>query len=740
MRRPTALRQLPCSDRRGAAVITALIVLLVMSGLVLAYLTVALEAKRGEDHRVQELDVEAASQSAITLAVNQLWGRFEFERRGQRTTPFDFRAYLDGLQIPDSAGEADPDAGRVSLLDALDLPEVDGRRRLGNSEIESLDVRREDLVEGTRLTLRARVVHQGSSLVTETAPTANELTEVWAVERSRFQGMEYALLGNNLNCAFCHMEVDSAPRYFNTQPELYGSFDRTRVGMLDVFQVRHGTNNSRLAGSLYLARGGVYSDGQPIPDWGKLDLKGWDFDEHGLLRQSPAGALSVVPLEPADPAFPKPLENLYLHYGAAGGPLVDGFLPSTFPAVFPDDGGLDTETGLALGAGAGNRLVDPAEFIGSTGSAEGSVSGGQIFVVANGKKLASSKDLADALNTSNTSLLEDRVGGHVVLQGTTENPLLLNGELAVDGDVVLLGVVKGTGTIKARGNIYLPADLNYADTADKSGRRLFGLAEDGTKNALALAAGGNILVGNIFHPRWGSGTVSAAKSSSFSFVWDEIAAFNKLEWIKSQPRLPGLGQDPKNPSLFKHDNPLYRGPDYMPRYYTFGQQSPVPMLIGAGGWDPVLNLWTGPELAGSWGSWALVTADPKNSSDPLLYGADKKPIASLSTLLPSDGWLDETLARAMLTALGKAHDAKQPLTVDAALYTANSIFGIVSSYNPNTRQAQLIVNGAIVAADIGLLAGKGIRVNYDFRSAQLLDIVYDSELSLRRLVGVDGLH
>lgn len=734
------LRPAPPQARRGAAVITSLMVLMLIAGLVLAYLSAALETKRSEDHRVQELDVEVAAQTAITLAVNQIWGRFEHQNRGQRTTPFDFMAYLDGLQIPDSFGLAIDEQPATSLLERLDLPEVDGLPQVGSSRVEALDVRREDLQEGIRLTLSAQVLYRGTAQLPNGVPVRHQATEVWAVERSRFQGMEYALLANNLNCAFCHMQVDSAPRHFNVQPELYGSFERVRVGMLDTFQLRHGTSNSRIAGTLYLGHGGVHSDGKPIPDWGKLDLKAWDFDASQRLLQSGTGALSVVPMQPADQAFPQPLENLYLHYGADGAQLVDGFLPKTFPAVFPDDGGFDPKAGLAAGPGAGNRRVDPEEFLAATVHSRGSISGGQIHRITPGTSIDTSKKLADALNTANESLVEGRVSGHLILQGTAENPLLLNGELAVDGDVVLLGVVKGTGTIKTRGNIYLPADVTYADAKDKSGARLFGLAEDGTRNSMALAAGGSILVGDFFHPRWGSGTVTTDKTSSFSFVWDEIAAFNKLEWIKAQPKLPGIGQDPKKPLLFKHQNPRYAGPDFKPRYYTFGPTSPVPMLIGAGGWDPVLGLWMGPELAGSWGSWSLVTADPKNLADPLLYGAGKQPIASLSTIMPSEGWLGQDLMRALLSALGKTHDPLKPLQVDGALYTANSIFGIVSSRNPNTRNARLVVNGAIVAADIGLLAGQGIRVHYDARAAQLLDIVYDSQLSLRRLLGARGLH
>lgn len=736
---PPASKDLP-NPRRGAAVITSLMVLMLIAGLVLAYLSAALETKRSEDHRVQELDVEVAAQSAISLAVNQIWGRFEHQNRGQRTTPFDFTSYLDGLKIPDSLGAVAEEESSVSLLGSLDLPEVDGEPQIGSSRIESLDVRREDLPEGIRLTLSVEVLYRGTAQLPNGMPVRHQATEVWAVERTKFQGMDYALLANNLNCAFCHMQVDSAQRHFNTKKDLYGSFERVRVGMLDTFQLRHGTGNSRIGGTMYLGHGGVHSDGKPITNWSKLDLKAWDFDDGERLIQSLAGTLSVVPMKPADQAFPQPLENLYLHYGADGAQLVDGFLPKSFPAVFPDDGGFDPKTGLPQGSGAGNRRVDPEEFLTATVHASGSVSGGQIHRILPGSTIDTSKKLTDVLNTANESLVEGRISGHLILQGTTENPLLLNGELAVDGDVVLLGVVKGTGTIKARGNIYLPADVTYADAKGKSGARLFGLAEDGTRNAMALAAGGSILVGNFFHPRWGLGTVTTDKTSSFGFVWDEIAAFNKLEWIKAQPKLPGVGQDPKKPTAFKHDNPLYAGAEFKPRYYTFGPDSPVPMLIGAGGWDPVLGLWMGPELAGSWGSWSLVTADPKNLADPLLYGSSKQPIASLSTIMPSEGWLGQDLMRALLTALGKTHDPAQPLQVDGALYTANSIFGIVSSRNPSTKNARLVVNGAIVAADIGLLAGSGIRVNYDARAAQLLDIVYDSQLSLRRLLGARGLH
>ena len=72
--------------------------------------------------------------------------------------------------------------------------------------------------------------------------------------------------------------------------------------------------------------------------------------------------------------------------------------------------------------------------------------------------------------------------------------------------VVIQGVIKGKGVIRASGNVYMPSDLQYLDGQNVNGTRTFGTAADGSENALAIASGGNVMVGNIFHPRWGSGT------------------------------------------------------------------------------------------------------------------------------------------------------------------------------------------------------------------------------------------
>lgn len=52
---------------------------------------------------------------------------------------------------------------------------------------------------------------------------------------------------------------------------------------------------------------------------------------------------------------------------------------------------------------------------------------------------------------------------HVVLIGTAERPIVLNGPVVVRGDLIIKGVVTGRGSIYAGGNVYIADDLTYAN-------------------------------------------------------------------------------------------------------------------------------------------------------------------------------------------------------------------------------------------------------------------------------------
>lgn len=51
--------------------------------------------------------------------------------------------------------------------------------------------------------------------------------------------------------------------------------------------------------------------------------------------------------------------------------------------------------------------------------------------------------------------------GHIILIGTSSNPIEIDGPVVVRGDVIIKGVIEGQGVIYAGRNIYLADDINY---------------------------------------------------------------------------------------------------------------------------------------------------------------------------------------------------------------------------------------------------------------------------------------
>ncbi|MEM7515432.1 MAG: hypothetical protein AAF368_00720, partial [Planctomycetota bacterium] len=571
---------------------------------------------------------------------------------------------------------------------------------------------------------------------------------------------------------------------------------------------------------------------------------------------------------------------------------VDGYLPSSFPSPFPDDGGYDPMLGGAVMADAGNRRVDPSEFHATTAFASGAISGGSIGVSAPGTVVSTPEQLA-TLQAGTSGSLDSVTEGNVVLIGTEDNPILLNGEVAIDGDVIIQGYVKGMGSLKVSGNVYMPSDVQYLDGADAvTGARTFGLDAGGEDNGLAIASGGNIMVGNIFHPTWGEGDrIDGTSDTSFNFIMDELALFNRMEWMKTQPLLPGKRtnvlvetiehwkwkmveefydeevptygmvdtgrtnevpiyewqatgeireepiyewqdtgetqevpvyerqrQFPNRPAGYQgswidvqvgtttepvmervqvgtreievtervqvgtrtepimewqetgtrieqrshwvqavpaekiywteevwerqtpqHEN-AYFVEGHTPRYYTVTPESPVVIFNKKGWYDPSSDVWRSAERPEEWNSRKLTYADPTNENDPLLFDPDGQPRAVISSLTASAGWMSDDLLHDLMKDTLAARDDSKPLEVDATLYSNNSIFGMIPGRNAPGLQGKMIVNGALIAADIGLLAPNGLQLNFDPRGRELLTIMADQGVTIRRQLWAPSRH
>jgi hypothetical protein len=103
---------------------------------------------------------------------------------------------------------------------------------------------------------------------------------------------------------------------------------------------------------------------------------------------------------------------------------------------------------------------------------------------------------------------------NLVLVGTEENPIVIDGPVVVMNDVVLKGVVSGRGTIYAGRNVHVVGDLFYANPpewpkpmTDKDATR----EANASRDMVGLAAKGSIILGDYTEGGWKSTTKTYQK-------------------------------------------------------------------------------------------------------------------------------------------------------------------------------------------------------------------------------------
>ncbi len=819
LRRPTTRTR-----RRGSALIAVIPIAMLMLTLLVAFVGTSIDSSKAVKSGIDSFRARAAAQSAASLAIADIWGDFEAVS-ADNIQMWSFRTHLDGLGLADQAGIADPVQTDYKAALALAM-DVGGDETIDGIEIESVMIHREDNFDSTSLVIEVDAVMRlgadGSS-----TERRSSIAETFTVSPPEWDGLDYALLASNVNCLLCHTSIDNVERIYNQDLNLLGTFDSVRVGSIESIHFR-ADPDSDVAGVILIGGDAIEGDGSSISDWTKFNLSSVDMLNDDIVEDV-FGNMTMAGLNVYDDLSPDPDANMFLgffDYAAQ----TDYDLPTEFPSPFTDNGGYDMVLGAPRPDLANNRVVDDSEFSVAVQGVGGNVSGGSISVIAKGTTIASAADKTSMMS-GNVASVSGVTDGNIYLHGTLANPLILDGDVAFDGDVIISGVVKGMGTIRARGNVFVTADLVYDDAGGASSpTRTFGFASDGTENNLAIASGGNIVVGDFFRSAWGSGTTTDGTSAtSFNFTMDELSIFNRAEWMKTQPTLPGktvkvltgtktttypekvkeyytvtvtnyiwvltgdqiqktkykyvtvsnglpdpytktwtekqfdyyyyvdeykkVADGTKDVTKYKwvesgvmltktsnvyewqtpqHTNPYYSA-GHLPRYYSFSEDSTVPIFNKKGYLDPATAHWKSDERVGKWDSSMLSYANPKNSSDPYLYNADGTPKAVVSAISPTANWIDATLMREIIEEnLSELASGTKTLEIDATLYSANSILGTVPSRNSDDTDGTLLVNGGIVAADVGILAPTGTQVNYDVRGADALSITADLGLVVNR--------
>lgn len=759
----------------GSALIPALMVVSMLAMMGLSMLSAGIHGSRVVTGQSDDYRLTSAVESVGSLTADHIWSGYLRAQGGAAGTIETFRNYLTSINVTNSTASGAPGAhDGLDMLSAVGVPSGNGHSEFDDVKVEGLQVVRQDDGEATRLYVTVSAsANRGKGLVNPVLNRAVQL--VYTIEPAPFEGFDYGILTKNVNCVFCHTTVDSADRVYNHDPSLYGTFAKVKVGTLESLMLRSDARpsvgdwdaDSIVAGSLYVRGHATNANGVPINNWGgTLAFKSTTFDENGHLVQNSNGGLALSTFSPAGTP-PEAGENLYLNYATDYNQMVDGKLPQEFPPPFPDDGGVDPTTGAHSTAGAGNKKVDPNEFYAATQTAEGTISAFNVTIVDGSQPIDSPEELAAAFDLENNGSFNTPQHGSVVLTGTIDKPIVIDGTIAIDGDVVITGYVKGKGVILASGNIYVPSDLRYLDghvyqegdePGHPTGPVTFGVAQDGTKNALGLACGGNMLLGDYLAPSSSLGadalaTVTGNSDSDWNFSLAEISLFNRTEWAHTQPFLPGYGQDNTDPSTWTVPNPGYVA-GYVPRYYQFADGTEIPIYNkGQIYFDPATGTWRGDaEVPLAWDESQLTILDPANTSEPLLYDpVTGQPKATLLQLNPKAGWIGESSLESAIESLTQQHPSGKPVQIDGLLYTNNAIFGVVP--REGRMKGQMVVNGSLVCADLGLLAPGykahqtlqppngtgstspykvGLQLNYDKRTKTMLNVKNPYSVQIKR--------
>jgi hypothetical protein len=744
--------------QEGIALLLVTFALIVILGAVMIVVQRVHSTKRSSDMAVLNAELEEACKAGIDVAIEQVWNQYITGQGNTTGNLASYRVFIDDIADTNEdinhngvEDESEWDANGNGTFDMADpafivSPEGTPMVLASGGQITSLSLDRFDDVTGTSVTIRITAekggVKQGAE---QTVRIAGEL----------FQGFEFGVLANNINCILCHAEfrsLDATRAVENSQTDDYGTFDRIKVASLESLLVRKNEAASHVAGTIY-TRGRVYDkygNEFSVSDIRDSSLDGYRFsDENGTIVQNSSGGMESINLENADTDAEGRLEqfaNLYLDYPTDEAEMTDGNLPNHFPAPFPDDNGdrvvNDDEFEAIMNSANGfiQFELDPDE-------AGGAIQGGVAYGVPEGSAFTGT-----GLPTASNSALDELAAngfydGNLILVGSEADPIVIDKKVAVNGDVVIKGPVKGWGQLLVRGNAYVVGDITYADASGE-----FGMADDGTENGFALTAGGSIMIGDYTSNRaknnWKSGSpdyvdtyvwqgefirfdhehydepMSNGQTTAvgyfddgavdagwgvgdegmYSFTTSELMLFNRMEHLKS-----------------------IDDPSYTPRYYRLRDTAPIYEYI----YEDVTNSSLKEHAINYFCPGVETIADPSG--------------AAVHNLNPASYWVSEDQLRQFWWQDERDRESRggrQPWKIDGLLYSNNSIFSVIHSYGRHKSRCYgtLELRGSIICADLGVLmidnsdqSGTGLRLDYDKRVADFLRVEDTTQVEFRRV-------
>jgi hypothetical protein len=772
-------------DQEGMALMLALIAMLLIIGAVAVVSMNVQRADKGTQFAVDGVALDEACKAGIDWGIQRVWNQYILTVGNTTGNLASYTMFIDNVannnEDENFNGSQDTDEydwngdGNFQVNAPTYLVENGAPAVLpvGSAQVVSIMLNRRDDITGTNLTFMVTARAQD---------TTRHAQQTIRIGGERFNGFQYAVLANNINCILCHAEFRSLDLERNgTNSANYGSFDRIKIASLESLMIRNASTNvndtgcaaSAVAGTMY-TRGRVYNQNGTLLTNAQIASAVFDSykfsNVNGKITQDSGGNLTKQDLVAAavdGQGKPSQFANLYTNYPKDRTKMTDGELPEKFPAPFPDDNG--------------NREVDDAEFTKYINSANGSISfelppsavtgtikAGVAYGVPTGQTYAENT-LPTASNGALSQLSSDGAyEGNLFLIGTKDDPIVIEDKVAVNGDVVIKGPIKGKGQLMVRGNAYVVGDITYDDAAGK-----FGQADDGAENAFALEAGGSILMGDYLTIRakndytnaanttlntdiWQGKFIDVSKETlqatmtngkktnigyfdagvadagvsqgleaQYSFTTAELTLFNRMERMKWAP--PG----------HVDYNATYYQAGYTPRYYRLKEGAPIYQYVTSKVTNSDLK-----EHAVNYNSPGVEVIPETDLAN-----------AAVHTLNPSASWLSETQLRKFWFADEADRRARadsnpyktnggNPWRMDGLLYTNNCIFGVMrgNGRHKSDTYGTLIVRGGIVCADLGMLindtndkVNTGLRLGYDKRVDGFLNVEDPTRLAFSRL-------
>lgn len=723
----------------GIALVSALIFMVIVVILLSIATTSALNNRRNASDVLRTSQAQFTAEAGLEAALVKVWHEIRWSEAWVRAPK-----------------ETQNMTTYSSMLDAIGLAvgrSISANRVMPDGSRYDYVVRREGNKSDAGGNLQAIFLEVTSTGTLPDGQTTRVLRQKMEIRRDFFP-FDFAILTNNAECTFCHLEIKSleAMKGNPTPSDSSTWWPRAKVGVLESLIMRTGDDGGIIHGSV-LSRGIIRREDDTAVETqlkttfvpGTSDGRIKDVSPTAQVRPTKVDCRSA-------PADCRIKQNFYLNYptdselGPFGGKPPDGLLPEDFPLPISDSNG--------------NRKIDDNEWNSTLSSSIAGQSDdyprGSLKAVAtlgpDPNNLSWPSGPASTFSTNDQLRALGLTQQDVILDGAN-TPIEVSGTVFINGDLIIRGKVRGNGTIIARGNVYVLGDLTYDCASLGCDYKYPNGKPDASPPVpplpkLSLISVGNTLVGDYLtvdtwrntsidlldlNPKYIQGTLTFCKSGnnassdSCSHIREDEDPPTRL--IRPNLTLTEIANYNQS-ELVKALRALRANQPYIPRFYTYGEDviyfSTSPP--GSGNNQKCERI---PRRYDDFYSTISAGAIVYDCSTVTTPGAE--PVALTLTQAEVD-WLLNPLNHAkyevnptriapgeikklwVQSVTGRFVGREGSLRTDGLLYSANAIFSIAHPDNNGAATSgKWDLRGSVVAPDLGILAPNGLTIYHDSR-------------------------